>query len=336
MKKSARETFHEYPTSSLAHARTVMLDWNVSARLEAIHKAQLADEAISIGAEQGLRLRHLVEAIPSDAKLVTAVGAAEPELRPAATLMNVEKFNRRANIPAFYLDSWGDYLLHLLDGGKSELRELPPVTNEATDEAKGLHPWLVTAYAALLKAADIKRRSNGSAPERAEEYRFWLEHEFKGAPSREAWLGFVLLGGSPSHAQGVSHFLKLTRGGGSRPADIWGAAWDLSYTRLVGMVDHGQLKGSVAAPLCFVSDDNHLAEVMKSVSSVGAMAGVARSPFVADALDGTLLAPEVFDIFAAYAQRESKRVVERSKGLTRTLMNRAAYEALQLERHWDN
>ncbi|EPR75370.1 hypothetical protein ADILRU_2326 [Leifsonia rubra CMS 76R] len=101
-------------------------------------------------------------------------------------------------------------------------------------------------------------------------YRFWLEHELKFAPSRESWLGFDFLGGIPTEAAKVRRLLKLDSSIGELSDRVWGASWDLFYTRMVRLVAQAPYKRVVPNPLVFVTDDSGLAAAMDTQSNLSA------------------------------------------------------------------
>jgi hypothetical protein len=324
--------YFQLPEASLSKAKSVMLDWNISTRITTIHNAQLEGKPHKLDIAVIERMRGLAENIPPHALLVTAIGAAEPELNLMGQVFNTERHGNRADAPALYLGEWRDYLLHLLDGGASERRELPAAGVRLDSSVDALRPWLTIGYAALLKAVQLSLDTTQGVTDRFDAYRFWLEHELQGLPSREAWVGFLLLGGMPAARQVVAHFLKTTDTKKSRAHNTWGAAWDLAYTRLVGMTALPSFASRVTTPLTFVSDDAHLADVIRSINPVGLQPGTASSMFVAEAMDAALLQPAVVPVLEDYARRERRRVSTYSEGATNKLMRRARYEATRLER----
>lgn len=324
--------YFQLPDESLKQAKSVMLDWNICTRITTIHKAQLRGAKHKLDLAVVERMRDLAENIPAQATLVTAVGAAEPELNLMGQVFNAERHGNRADAPALYLGEWRDYFLHLLDGGESERRELPVAGVRLDSSVDALRPWLTIGYAALLKAVQLSLDTTQSMTERFDAYRFWLERDLQGLPGREAWVGFLLLGGTPSAAQTAAHFLKSTSVEKSRAHNTWGAAWDLAYTRLVGMTEIPSFASRVTTPLTFVSDDGRLAEVIRSINPVGLQPGAASAMFVAEAMDASLLQPAVVPALEQYAKRERTRVSTRSEGATNKLMRRARYLATQLER----
>src|SRR5687767_14611455 len=96
-----------------------MLDWNISARIENIHRRQARFEPLNLTSAEVQRLRRLVLAIPEGAAVMGAFAAAEPETRRTPRAHDVDRYNARTDVASVYLAQAPDYLLHLLDGGNS-------------------------------------------------------------------------------------------------------------------------------------------------------------------------------------------------------------------------
>lgn len=326
-----RQTYLEVPTGGLADAQTVVLDWNISSRILGIHRRQERLEPLSLDEALATRLRNLVATIPPGAEILGAFAAAEPETRRGPRPADVARYNLRTDAASVYLSRFPDYLLHLLNGGKSGGLVLEPIPDDVPYTPDAFRAWFMAPYAALLMAVVIHRAKDVSRPDRVDRYRFWLEHELKVAPGREAWIGFKLLGGRGDEPAKVERLLKL--GGGREIADaVWGATWDMMYTRMPELMALPPYRGRWPLPLVFVTDDSALVDALGGrIASLGAINdnGVG---FSGDQLDLTLLHDDAVAIVRPYMRRETYRVMTKSRGLTASAMNRAARLARLLER----
>jgi hypothetical protein len=147
-----RDSYLALPTSGLATAGTVMLDWNISARIANIHQRQAKFEKLNLNAAEMIRLRNLVATIPPEAEILGAFGAAEPETRRTRGVANIDRYNERTDIASVYLSQVPGYLLHLLDGGQSDGLLIESEPDDAPYQPDALRSWFMVSYAALLKA----------------------------------------------------------------------------------------------------------------------------------------------------------------------------------------
>lgn len=325
-----RDAYLAIPSGSLEAAGTVMLDWNISARIANIHRRQSVFEPLNPNAVEMQRLRNLVTAIPEGAEILSAFGAAEPETRRVPRVADVGRYNSRTDIAAVYLARFPGYLLHLLDGGASEGLSIESHPDEDAYQPDAFHAWFMVSYAALLSAVVVDRQEGLSRVERVDRFRFWLEYELRVSASREAWIGFLLLAGLGDYPSRARRLLKL--GGRGDICDaIWGATWDLMYTRLPGMLALPTVRGNWKLPIVFVTDDSALAEALTGISTEFLTENSHGVYFGGDKFDAGLLHPETRPMVRSYARRESKRVLERSHGMTSGVMKRAAYLARVLE-----
>ena len=104
-----RKAYLELPSGSLATAGTVMLDWNISARIANIHKRQLSFQQLNASSIEMDRLRSLVSAIPPGAEILSAFGAAEPETRRMQAVSDIDRYNQRTDIASVYLSQVPEY-----------------------------------------------------------------------------------------------------------------------------------------------------------------------------------------------------------------------------------
>jgi hypothetical protein len=190
---------------------------------------------------------------------------------------------------------------------------------------------MAVSYSALLKAVEVHLSHTGSVEEKVDAFRFFLERILKASPSREGWVGFLLLGGMPESQQRARRLLKID--GKSNLFDsIWGATWDLWYTRMPTMVQQSIFSARVKTPLTFVTDDEALVQVVAGLRESFPIRNVLGTEFGADQPDFDELVPAVRPLVQGYMARDGNRVITSSRGITRATMRGAQYEARQLER----
>lgn len=247
---------------------------------------------------------------------------------------DVDRYNTRTDVTSVYLAQVPDYLLHLLDGGKSGGLVIDSVPDDDPYEPDSFRAWFMISYATFLKAASLHRAQLNSRLERVERYVTWLEQELRIAPGQEAWIGFKLLAGRGDQPGKAQRLLKLGRSRGIADA-IWGATWDLMYTRIPGMMAIPPLRGRWPLPISFVTDDAALVDAFDGSSSPFLVTNANGVTVGGGHLDLTLLHDEVQQIVRDYLKREKLRVLTASPGLTDDSMNRAARLAESLELHFE-
>jgi hypothetical protein len=332
IKPPTRTRFYTIPNDGLAGARSVMLDWNISSRLEQLHRHQSQGESSNLSVDFRARLLWLVDNTSDDTSFVTGLSAAESEVRVRHAAPDVERYTSRSDIAALYLGTGRPYLQHLLNDG-SPAEYVLPASGQGAElgDFENLQRFITVGYAALLKASEISLTGGGNAKDNVDAYRFWLEHELQFAPSREAWLGFVLLGGSGSESQKVARILKLESKKKTTAERVWGAAWDVFYTRMVNLAEREPFSSVVQTPLVFVTDDEGLAEAMASIAPVGSVEADKRL-VGAEVMNTEALRPEVVDIVFDYTLKARERMMESSRGVTEDVMRRARSLAHRIER----
>lgn len=328
--RAGRSTYFEIPLGGLPWAGTVMLDWNISARIENIHRRQARFEPLNLTSTEIQRLRRLVLAIPRGAAVLGAFAAAEPETRRAPQAHDVSRYNARTDVASVYLAQAPGYLLHLLDGGDSGGLVIDSVADDYPYEPDPFRAWFMISYATFLKAASLHRERLNSRRERVERFATWLEHELRVSPGQEAWIGFKLLAGRGDQPGKAERLLKLGRPRGSADA-VWGATWDLMYTRIPAMMTVPPLRGTWPLPILFVTDDAALVDVFDGRSSPFLVTNANGVTLDGGHVDLTLLHDDVQPIVRNYLKREKLRVLTRSPGVTDDAMNRAAALAQSLE-----
>ncbi|WP_010203378.1 hypothetical protein [Salinibacterium sp. PAMC 21357] len=325
-----RKAYLELPAGSLASAGTVMLDWNISARIANIHRRQLAFNSLNLDAAEMERLRGLVNDIPPGADILSAFGAAEPETRRVRTVSDVNRYNQRTDIASVYLSRAPDYLLHLLDGGESSGLVIESEPDGTPFMAEALRSWFMVSYAVLLKAVAIDRKKLFSRVERIDEFRFWLEHELGVSASREAWIGFLLLAGTGEHPGRARRLLKTDKSGDPRDY-AWGATWDLMYTRIPSLLAQPLFHGPWKLPIVFVTDDSGLVDALVSTNTVVTVENAHGVNVSGDSVDMNALHEDVWPVVRSHIARQREHVMLRSRGMTTQVLRRATYLARKLE-----
>jgi hypothetical protein len=327
-----RESYFQVPADSLTSAQSVLLDWNISARIEHLHRRQASAEPLNTSTPEMIRLRNLADSIPERAVLITGLGAAEPEVRRLPRGEDLDRHTSRADAASFYLSEGRSYLRSLLDGGASGGVSIKPAPDAPPPVSLDpLRRIIAVPYAALLKAVQIDLLSVGSAEQKVDEFRFFLEHVLKASPSREGWVGFLLLGGTPENRQRARRLLKLDSKGDVLEK-VWGAAWDLMYTRMPIMVQLPVFHGRVQLPLTFVTDDSALLDAIDGLTGSVQFRNDRGIDLAGDEVDIDAVLPSVAATLRSYMARDGKRVALRSRGLTNSVMSRGVYEARRIER----
>jgi hypothetical protein len=99
------------------------------------------------------------------------------------------------------------------------------------------------------------------------EFFYWLNFDLKYRPSREIWLGLILLAGTNEARGQVRSLLKLdrpTQDLGTRVKGIRGASWDTFYTRLISFTQDERLLPEVPRPAVLVTEDAMMARVFEN------------------------------------------------------------------------
>jgi hypothetical protein len=326
-----REEYLQMPADGLRSARSVLLDWNISSRIVNLHRRQLEGRPLNLGAAETTRLRHLASSIPPGSSVISVFSAAEPETRREIRGPNQDRYNARADIATFYLGDGKDYLLHLLDGGESGGLVIESEDESVDAWIAWLRSWFMVSYSALLQAIVIHKEAHATPEERIERYRFWLERELQVSPSREAWIGFSLLAGNGDSPDRARRFLKLDSSS-DICRHVWGATWDLMYSRLPTMFSQSLFQRHVDLPVVFMTDDEALVKVLEHLTPSVGIENAKGIEFTGDELHVDGLHPRVQPIVRAYMDRERRRVLMRSEGMTPKVMRRAARLAQLAER----
>lgn len=330
-----REQYLQLPAGGLASAGTVVLDWNISARIEHLHRRQAEFEPLNLKSVEMRRLRDLAETIPDHALVIGGWSAAEPETRRVFRPVELDRYTKRASAAEVYLSEARDYLLHLLEGGESGGLIIESDDEATSDSFDFLRSWFTVSYSALITAAAIHAQDGMTRFERVDKFRFWMERELKVSPSREAWIGFQLLGGEGELPARARRLLKLDRDGDPREA-VWGATWDLMYSRLPALMAQSWSAREVRLPVVFVTDDLGLVESMRGLETVFVAENARGIEFSGDRIEVDALHEDVRQLVRDYMNRENRRVLLRSGGMTRSVIQRAAYLARRAEHHWKN
>jgi hypothetical protein len=321
-----REVFFELPANGLGSANSVLIDWNISSRIAALHKRQLESSPLNLSAVAMTRLRNLALSIPAEAQVISIFSAAEPEIRRLESIADPARYNTRADAASFYLTEGREYLIHLLDGGETGGLVIESEIMPVDGWVAWLRSWFTVSYAALLQAVVIHNEAIADPEERVDRFRFWLEHELKVSASREAWIGLCLLAGVGETPGRVRRFLKLDGSGDIRDS-VWGATWDLMYSRLPGMFALPAFRQYADPPAVFVTDDEALVQVLEHLSPAFGVENAVGLQITGGAIPIDLLDPRVHQTVRAYMDREKRRVLMRSEGMTPAVRSRAKYLA---------
>lgn len=321
-----RKEFFQLPPKGLESAKSVLIDWNISARIAGVHKRQLEGRPLNLHAVEMARLRNLVKSIPVEAQVISVFSAAEPEARRLESIADPERYNLRVDASSFYLTEGREYLLHLLDGGETGGLVIESEILPVDVWVAWLRSWFMVSYAALLQAVVIHREALATPSERVDRYRFWLEHELRVSPSREAWIGFCLLAGVGDYSGRARRFLKLD-GAADICDSVWGATWDLMYSRLPAMFSQSSFRQYVDLPAVFVTDDEALVQVLEHLSPAFGVENAMGVEITGESVLIEGLDRRVHEAVRAYMDRERRRVLMRSEGITADVKSRASYLA---------
>lgn len=264
----SRSEFLYYPKRSAAKAQTFLLDWNVASRLVSLHGGQRFEGSPATQE----RILDLGSRFPSGGAAIAGFAAAEPEVRPKPGGQDPERMVNRARIAVEMLERGHDHFPGFLDGSvgpKSIVQvDSEPASRSRIDEFGDI--FVRPTYAILLKALALKL-GGGSAESRVDRFRFWLRAELEYRPTREVWLGMLLLAGNSKGLALVENMLKLGKAltPDQRFKDIWGASWDIMYTRLVGFSADRGMWPELPRPFVFVTDDAKLYEAFEEVLLIG-------------------------------------------------------------------
>lgn len=299
-----RATYWETPYQGVTAARTIVLDWNISKQLSSIHRWQERFEPMRLSAPEMTRLRSLVSSLPDRVEILGALAAAEPETRSSARSADIARYNLRNDVAAVSLSRFPDYLLHLLDGGTSDGLVLQPVLDDEPFSPHPLREWFMAPYAALLMAVVICRKPDRSRADRVDDNRFWLEHELKVSPGHEAWIGFKLLGGKGDVPTKAARLLKLASSKDIANS-VWGAPWDLMYTRMPDLMALPSHRGQWPLLLAFVTDDSALVEALGGRIASLALINDRGVALNGNQLDLELLHDDAVALVRSYMRRET-------------------------------
>ncbi|GMA91939.1 hypothetical protein [Homoserinibacter gongjuensis] len=198
-----------------------MLDWNISSRIEHIHRRQARFEPLNLNSAESERLRQLALGMRRGTVVMGAIAAAEAETRRTAGAYNVDRYNARTDVASVYLTQVPDYLLHLLSGGQSGGLVIGSEPDDIPYTPDPFRAWFMISYATLLMAAKLYRDQSIARRERVERFASWLQSDLQLSPSHEAWVGFKLLAGRGDQPGKAARLLKLGRSRGLADA-LWG------------------------------------------------------------------------------------------------------------------
>lgn len=264
-----RNTFLYYPSMNDNQTpQTFYLDWNIATKINSLWNGNKFEGDPTARA----RLLDLADRFSDKCRVVGGFSAAEPETRPDGQPVNIERlYSRTANIIAM-LEQGSSLLPKFLDGAIDPKDVIHPYNGpKENDPLHGLDDMFIRpCYVVLMKAVILRAQENDVAT-RIRDYEFWLNHELKYRPSREIWLGMLLLAGNSNGLRLVSDVLKLgkKRTPEERVRDVWGATWDIFYTRITDASADPSILPGHKRPFVFVTDDQRLYEAIKNISLIG-------------------------------------------------------------------
>lgn len=265
-----RHEFFYYPNSAQGGPKTIFLDWNVATRLESLYNGN----TLSQSPEIQQRLLNLAQIVSEDTVIVSGFAASEPEARPSDAPAQQERFNKRANIALELLKSPEHSLEKIMKGQISAKQLVDETTPTATEfePQKFSNYWIRPNYVVLLKSFLLSHK-NISTVSKLEELRFFLKSEINYRPSRELIVGTLLIAGNNEGRSLATSLLKSekTRTSEQRVNDLWGAAWDLFYSRLPGFQTASPIFGDLRSPSIFVTDDEKLLDTISGISLLGTL-----------------------------------------------------------------
>ena len=264
-----RNTFLYYPSvNDNQTPQTFYLDWNIATKINSLWNGNKFEGDPTTRA----RLLDLADRFSDKCRVVGGFSAAEPETRPDGQSVNIERlYSRTANIIAM-LEQGSSLFPKFLDGVIDPKDVIHPYNGpKESDPLYGLDDMFIRpCYVVLMKAVILRAQENDVAT-RIRDYEFWLNHELKYRPSREIWLGMLLLAGNSNGLRLVSDILKLgkKRTPKERVRDVWGATWDIFYTRITDASADPSILPGHKRPFVFVTDDQRLYEAIKDIALVG-------------------------------------------------------------------
>lgn len=263
--KQSRIAFHYYPQASAYEARTFVLDWNVASRLTSVYEGTTFSSDPRIQA----RLIDLDRRIPAGAKVIPGFAAAEPEARPTRDSFDASRLYNRTAIAIAMLEQGRGRMSDFLRGGIDPKQVVTPremSAGRSGDPLELARFWIWPTYSVLLKAVVLEKTIQ-DPDERVDQFEFWLNHTLEYRPSREIWLGMLLLAGTRKGKDLARSLLKLNLASSrtDRVADLWGGAWDVFYTRLPGFGADPNFLKEFGRPFVFVTDDTKLDDAINEV-----------------------------------------------------------------------
>lgn len=258
-------TYNFYPPECTNPA-TYILDWNIATRFEGLHKGQLFSGSPEIQA----RLLDLADRIQPENTVLIGYAASEPEARPTGDANDLHRQNYRMDVAQTFVRLGSSTLQQIFDGSKDPtVIQISPHTEDPINPNQHAEQFLTTGYCLLLKATSLWLEGMRGL-EGFRELAFFQKHELRFMPSREFLLGCGIFAGTRAHEQNCLTVLKLNklRSGSATVSNIWGAAWDLHYSRLIDFGKGNNPILQIQPPAVFVTEDNRLADVLAATRSV--------------------------------------------------------------------
>lgn len=320
-----------YYPDEVRNPRTFILDWNVASRLVNLYRGTRFEKDEATRA----RLLDLESRFPRNGVAIAGFGASEPEWHPGFKEFDADRLRTRSAEAVAMLEQGNGRFADFFDGSPAADVIIPkPHRLNRPDPVKLGEHFVFPSFLVLLKAYLLKAQGVTGA-EGVSQFLFWLNHDLRYRPSREMWLGLIMLAGTRQASAKVEKLLKVNRAKGN--ADdltkrIRGAAWDVFYTRLIAFMHDKELLPEAPQPVVLVTEDATMAEVL----------GVIEFVDMVDTSSGSLgrdwMPTEVFDeAHVALVVDEIRKANERthhrnqnSESVIREVMRRARVQSRQL------
>ena len=269
---STREKFLFYPENSQPRARTFFLDWNVSQRLVNLYEGVLFSESPHVQK----RLLNLARNFPSEGAAVSGFGASEPEVRPNSSAVDTDRLHKRSAIPVAMLEDGHAHFEGFLKGelNPKEVIRLESIaeTGSPFDMSVVRDAWIRPGWTILTKAFLLTQSGSGTASQ-IEQFGHFVNNELQYRPSREIWVGLMLIAGTNRAANTAQTLLKAnkTQDRNQREKNLWGASWDLFSSRLADLGSDRSILPELPRPFTFVTDDSVQLDCLAGVALAATM-----------------------------------------------------------------
>ncbi|MFE5836689.1 hypothetical protein [Arthrobacter sp. NPDC056493] len=208
--------------------------------------------------------------IQPESAVLIGYAASEPEARPTGDPNDLDRQNYRMDVAQTFIRLGASGLQQIFDGSKDPtMIQISPHNEDRINPNQHAEQFLTASYCLLLKATSLWLEGLRGL-EGFRELAFFQKHELRFMPSREFLLGCGIFVGTGAHQQNCLTVLKLNklRSGSATVSNIWGAAWDLHYSRLIDFGKGNNPILQIRPPAVFVTEDNRLADVLAATRSI--------------------------------------------------------------------